>query len=173
MVKMNRKQRRAAASAKGRKKMSKDKEAQKTMSQEDQLERLNKMLSGKIKPPSDMVAYFVDQMRKISSESDLIRKNLQQHRDSVVQLEARGREMQGAQKKCVEDIRHWDSLALEEAAKAKALEPELKVRMVSKDELPPDVLESLKKPDEDEESEDQMPPLGGMEVKALSAQPES
>jgi hypothetical protein len=104
---MNRKQRRAAASAKGRKLM-KNKAKKEELTADEFMERLNKMLAGKIDPPNEMVGYFVDQMRKIGSEADVVRKNLQQHRETAARLENRARELQGMQQKCIQDVQHWD-----------------------------------------------------------------
>ena len=111
---MNRKLRRAAASTKGRKKMGTNGKQEMTstvakeLTPDERMERLNKMLAGKIEPSNEMVCYFVDQMRKVSADADAVRKNLQQYRDMATQLEARARELQGMQKKCIEDINHWD-----------------------------------------------------------------
>jgi len=80
----------------------------KQMQPDERMERLNKMLAGKVEPPNEMVGYFVEQMRKIGSEADNVRKSLQQYRDMASQLESRAHELQGMQKKCVEDIQHWD-----------------------------------------------------------------
>lgn len=130
---MNRKQRRAIASKKGQKKMgvtvekTNDKSADAANAAEEvtihevtledpaeQAERLQKMLSGRIVPPSDFVAYLIGQLRKVFQEQDQVNKQLQNFQAGVRQAENRARELHGMRQKYVEDIQAWDKKARDE-----------------------------------------------------------
>lgn len=74
----------------------------------DRAERLQKILTGRIAPPNEMVDYLVAQLRKVIAEIDQVSRNLQQAKAAAEQAEARARELRGMRIKYLEDIRHWD-----------------------------------------------------------------
>ena len=99
------------------------KEAQQQLEKQEQRERLEKLLTGRIKPPTEMVGYSVDQARKIMAEAEQGTRQLQQHKTMVAQLETRIAELRGMHGKCMDDIRHWDARAKTEAAGVPNEEP--------------------------------------------------
>jgi predicted nucleic acid-binding Zn-ribbon protein len=112
MMRLNRKQRRYAASKKGQKRMTaeaKNNEA----NEANQNQRLNDLLTGKVKPSSEVVDYFVKQMAALTRDFDQIEKQLNNAKQAMTQFENRAKEIRGAQAKCVRDIVHWDKKALE------------------------------------------------------------
>lgn len=133
----NRKQRRIAASKKGQKKMGVEVQTDKrnlkpgeaspfkpaplqrgpVEDPAEKQERLQKLVSGRITPPNEMVRYFVDQLRQVFAETDAVNKQLQQHRAAATQAENRVRELLGMRNKYLDDIRHWDKEPEQDAAK--------------------------------------------------------
>lgn len=105
---MNRKQRRAAASKKGQKRMQK-------ISPQDvmieKLERVQRLVAGKMEPPNEFCAYLVQQIQQASAEADNVQKNLQQHRETAAKLENRAKELRGVINKYIQDVQQWDKPA--------------------------------------------------------------
>lgn len=77
----------------------------------EQAERMQKLVTGRIAPSSDVVGYMVAQLRKVFHEQDQVNKQLQAHQTAVRQAENRARELLGMRQKYIEDIQTWDRKA--------------------------------------------------------------
>jgi hypothetical protein len=97
------------------------------MTQEDVQRRLDDLLSGRVKPPTPMHEYVVQQLAQTVQEIEQTVKVMQQAESAAANARVRVHELRGVKNKYIQDIRVWDAKhAAAEADKAEQAEAEVK-----------------------------------------------
>jgi hypothetical protein len=94
--------------AQGTKKMKRAAMGEKAVDPTEQVERINKLISGRMEAPNEFITYLVNQVRQVIRESDAVNKELSRHEAAAEQLRMRRSELKGAHQKYIEDIRAFD-----------------------------------------------------------------
>lgn len=81
---------------------------QKVMGEKAQEQRLQGLVSGKIKPPNDFVAYLVQKIQKTRTEFIAVQQNIRELSIRTQQMKERALVLQGENNTYLEDIKHWD-----------------------------------------------------------------
>ena len=74
----------------------------------DEKARMQGLVDGKIEPPSDMVRYFVEQIRSNQKEFFETNKHRQQLQKDLAQAQSRILELKGQFEQTMADLKEWD-----------------------------------------------------------------
>ncbi|OGO08152.1 MAG: hypothetical protein A2Y61_00270 [Chloroflexi bacterium RBG_13_60_13] len=78
-----------------------------TITREQLDQRLSDLLSGKIEPANEFVAYLANRLKEGVQEDQLLQQNIQQINQRLAQLQRRSIQLQGEQHRYVQDIMAW------------------------------------------------------------------
>lgn len=98
---------------------------QKTADPAERAERVQKLLSGRVKSDDPVVAYMVDRVRVVIQEAEQLSNRLQQSEAQTTQIRNRLIELRGIRAKYLEDLEVFDKPSTEAIA-AKPIEAESK-----------------------------------------------
>lgn len=69
--------------------------------------RISDLFEGRVKPPTDTIAYFVNQAKTIHVEHEAVMANLDRGRQQMEALQRRRVELEAIQQKCLEGLEFW------------------------------------------------------------------
>lgn len=83
---------------------------------EERAERMQKLLAGRVVPTNDTARYLVNKLRSVLAESKQVGDQMQQHRLAATQAENRLRELSGMRAGYAQDLEQWDVIEVAPAS---------------------------------------------------------